>query len=81
MLKTLYNNLTESKLPLKHQEQLALTLVDQMRFLPRALPAASNPALKEDLLYFVKSLLARYTATPSRAGFARPDLLQAVSCP
>ena len=60
MIKTLFNNLTEARLTLQHQEQLAVSIVDKMKFLSKMLPAASNPVLKEDLLYLLRNLLQKY---------------------
>jgi hypothetical protein len=60
MFKTLFNNLTEARLSLQHQQQLAVSIVDKMQFLSKMLPAANNPALKEDLLYLLRNLLQKY---------------------
>lgn len=52
-----------------------------MNFLTRSLPTANSPALKEDLLYYLRSLLTRYTTADERKGFVREDLVAAVECP
>lgn len=51
-----------------------------MQFLTRALPAVT-PALKEDLLYFIRNLLQRYSKSQQRKGFSKGALVEAVVCP
>jgi hypothetical protein len=71
MFKTLFNSLTEARLSIAHQEQLAVSIVDRMHFLSRMMPAANNAALKEDLLYLLRNLLQRYRNSDLRAGFGK----------
>jgi hypothetical protein len=81
MLKTLFNNLSESKLSLSNQEQLALAIIDDMHFLSRSLSTANSAQFKEDLLYFIKNMLYRYKNSDQRKGFNKEALLEAVTCP
>lgn len=81
MFKTLFNNLTEARLSLFYQEQLAVSVIDSMKFLSRMLPAANNPTMKEDLLYLLKNLLHRYRTSELRLGFGKEAMLGAVGCP
>lgn len=71
MFKTLFNNLTEARLTLFYQEQLAVSVIDSMKFLSRMLPVANSPAMKEDLLYLLKNLLQRYRMSELRVGFGK----------
>lgn len=75
MFKTLFNNLTEARLSLFYQEQLAVSVIDSMNFLSRMLPVANNPQLKEDLLYLLKNLLQKYRTSELKVGFRKEAML------
>lgn len=69
MLKTLFNNLTESKLSIYYQEDLATEVIEELEFLRRCFPVANNPQFKEDLVYFIRGMLNRYRSNLNRKGF------------
>lgn len=75
MLKTLFNNLSESKLSIYHQEQLATDIIDEMHFISRSLPSANSAQFKEDLLYFIKNMLHRYKNNDQHKGFGKEELI------
>lgn len=75
MLKTLFNNLSESKLSIYYQEDLATEVIDEMDFLRRSFASANNPQVKEDLIYFTRGMLNRYKSNFNRKGFSKDLLL------
>jgi hypothetical protein len=52
-----------------------------MEFLQRSFPNASNPHFRDDLVYFIRGMLTKYSSNYYRKGFSKNTLMEAVDCP